>query len=206
GPGDGKTSLATNLSAAFVETGQRTIVVNADFRRPRLAHAVADRPPDAHPFVLDDLEVLAPKSLLMRTDLPGLLLMDLSTIEGTAGDLVRATAGMMPGLSEMCDSIVVDTSPVGATAEVLDMVPFADVILVSVRLGHTSIAAAQRTVAVLRDVTTAPILLVINSVKQERAPYYEYSDRRNPPSDQQSGWRGRLRSGRRSESQPEKVG
>lgn len=207
GPGDGKTSLATNLAAAFVETGKRTIIVNTDFRRPRLARAVAETPPPAHPFVLEDLDVLAPKSLLQRTDMPGLLILDLSTIDATAGDLVRATAAMMPALAEICDEIVIDTSPVGATAEVLEMVPYADVILTSVRLGHTSIPAARRTMAVLRDVTTAPILLVVNSVKQERAPYYEYTDRRtgdDAPSG--GGLRSRLRPGRKGSKDLERVG
>lgn len=179
GPGDGKTSLATNLAAAFVETGNRTIAVNTDFRRPRLSKAISDDRSSDLPFTYEDLEVLAPKSLLVRSENPSLLVMDLSSIDGSAGDLVRATATTMPTLAEMSDQIVVDTSPVGATAEVLEMVPFADVILVSVRLGHTSIAAAQRTIGILRDVSTAPILLVVNSVKQERAQYYEYTDRRS---------------------------
>lgn len=35
GLGDGKTSMAANLAAAFAEMGQRTVVVNTDFRPPR---------------------------------------------------------------------------------------------------------------------------------------------------------------------------
>lgn len=210
GPGDGKTSAATNLAAAFVETGRRTIAVNTDFRRPRLSRAVDDQHSSSLPFVLEDLDVLAPKSLLSRTETPGLLMFDLSTMDGSPGELVRATAGMMPQIAEMCDELVIDTSPVGATAEVLEMVPFADVIVVTVRLGHTSIAAAKRTIGVLRDVTTAPILLMVNSVKHERAPYYEYSDRRggNPTDgdERNGGWRDRLRPGKRTGSDLERVG
>lgn len=205
GPGDGKTSLAVNLAAALVETGQRTIAVNTDFRRPRLDMAIGSRA-DPHPFVLDDLEVLEARSLLTRTEVPGLLVFDLSTIDGTAGELVRATANVMPSLAEMCDSIVVDTSPVGATAEVLDMVPFADVIVVSVRLGHTSIVSARRTIGILRDISDSPIVLVVNSVKQERAPYYEYTSRVRSSTDEAPGWRTRLRTGRKNVDDAQRVG
>lgn len=204
GPGDGKTSMAINLAAAFVETGRRTIVVNTDFRRPRLARAVDDIGGFSHPFVLEDLDVLGAKSLLTRTETPGLLMLDLSSINGQPGELVRATAALMPELAAMCDEIVIDTSPVGATAEVLDMVPFADVIVVSVRLGHTVISAAKRTVAVLRDVSTVPILLGINSVKQDKTQYYEYNDRRGGGPDD-GGRRSLLRGGRRAR-EVEQVG
>jgi Mrp family chromosome partitioning ATPase len=180
GPGDGKTSLAANLAGAFVETGQRTIAVNTDFRRPRLAVAINDSPTMPLPFILEDLASLDPKLLLSRTVLHDLLLMDLSSMEASAGELARATARVLPELAEVADSVVVDTSPVGATAEVLDLVPLADVIVVVARVGHTSIEAAARTMAVLRDLTVAPMVLALTGLKPERQPYYEYTDRRKP--------------------------
>jgi Mrp family chromosome partitioning ATPase len=180
GPGDGKTSLAANLAAAFVETGQRTIAVNTDFRRPRLATAINDAPTMPLPFIIEDLATLDAKLLLSRTVHQHLLLMDLSSMEASAGELARATARVLPELAEVADAIVVDTSPVGATAEVLDLVPLADVIVVVARIGHTSIEAAARTVSVLRDLTTAPMVLALTGLKPERQPYYEYTDRRRP--------------------------
>ena len=176
GPGDGKTSLAGNLAAAFVETGQRTIVVNTDFRRPRLSKACDIEFHAPHPFTLGDLEVIEPKSLLVGVQ-PGMLVLDLAGVDGSAGELARSTAAMVPTLTEMADAVVIDTSPVGATAEVLDVLPLADVIVRVVRLGHTSIGSARRAISVLRDVSDAPILLVVNSVKQERSVYAEYTDR-----------------------------
>jgi len=207
GAGDGKTSLATNLAAAFVETGQRTIVVNTDFRRPRLAKAIDAEPHAPHPFMLSDLEVLGPTSLLSRSDTPDMLLMDLNGIKGSAGELVRATATMVPSLTGMSDAVVIDTSPVGATAEVLDIVPHADVIVMVVRLGHTSIASARRAIGVLRDVSNAPILLVINSVKRERSVYDEYTDQRPKADGPDHAKRSRFLPGRRQvEEHLESIG
>jgi Mrp family chromosome partitioning ATPase len=196
GPGDGKTSTAANLAAAFAETGERTIVINTDFRRPRLATAVRSEPPTPLPFELEDLGTVDVKSLLNPTDVRGLLLMDLSTVNGTAGELARAAARMTPELATLADQVVIDTSPVGATAEVLDIVPFADTIVVVARVGHTSIDAAARTVAVLRDISTAPMVLALTGLKQERAPYYEYTDRRRTAEHERGGLRARLRPSR----------
>jgi len=177
GPGDGKTSLAANLAAAMAESGQRTVLVNTDFRRPRLASALGAEATTPLPFMLEDLPKLDVKSLLNKTDRSNLLLMDLSSIEGSTGKLVRATTDKLQSLSGLADSIVIDTSPVGATAEVLELIPFADVIVVVARVGGTQISAAERTLAILRDLATVPMILVLGGVKMDKANYYEYSDR-----------------------------
>jgi Mrp family chromosome partitioning ATPase len=66
---------------------------------------------------------------------------------------------------------------VGATAEVLEFVPLADVIVVVVRLGHTSIQATRRAVDMVRTLSTADILLVLvgGSGSESSAYYYYYS-------------------------------
>jgi Mrp family chromosome partitioning ATPase len=176
GPGDGKTSLAVNLAAAMAENGQRTILINSDFRRPRLATALESWPPPL-PFTIDDLDSIDPQLLLGRTSTPGLLVMDLSSIDASPGELVRAVIAKFPGLRGLADSIVIDTSPAGSTAEVLELIPHANAIVVVARVGHTLIAEAQRTMAILRDLATAPMILVLGGEKLARNQYYEYTDR-----------------------------
>ena len=187
GPAEGKTSLAANLAAALVETGQHTIAVNTDFRRPRLAGVLTEGPPVLLPFDLEDLDTLEPRWLLLETTLPNLELMDLSTLSASTGELVRATAQRVPKLAELADAVVIDTSPVGATAEVLDLVPLADVIVVVTRVGRTSIQTAERTMAILRDLTTAPMVLVLTGLKPQRNTYYEYSNRRSAKHEEHGG-------------------
>ncbi len=179
GPGDGKTSLAVNLAAAFVERGQQTIAVNTDFRRPTMMRAFTDDRVLPLPFFLEDLDKVDSGLLLYETENPLLHLVDLSTL-GSASELARATARLLPRLAQRADAIVVDTSPVGATAEVLELVPVADVIIVVARVGHTQIAAAEKTIGILRDLTTVPMLLVVTGVKPERTGYDVYGDRRLP--------------------------
>lgn len=177
GPGDGKTSAAANLAAAFVENGDRTIAINTDFRRPRLGAALRSEGHPTLPFEFDELGEVPLKPLLSETDLAGLLLFDLSSVEATSGELVRYAARRVPDIAARADQVVIDSSPVGATAEVLEMIPLADTIVVVARLGHTSIEAATSTMSVLRDLTTAPIVLALTGTKLTRTQYYEYTDR-----------------------------
>lgn len=176
GQGDGKSSLVANLAAAFVESGRRTIAINTDFRRPRLGEVINGEP-IVQPFGLDDLELLDTKLLLARTDLPNLLVMDLSGIDATPGELLRSTTSMLPTLIDVADELIIDTSPLGVTAEPLELVPHADVIVMVVRLGHTSIGAAERTLAQVRDLSTAPVVLAVTGSRTVRGKYVEYGSR-----------------------------
>ncbi len=160
GAGEGKTSLTTNLAASFAEIGMNTVAVNTDFRRPKLAERLCGAGLAPLPWEFDDLGWVPPKRVLRSTPIPNLSVFDLGPI-GPAGELARRTAAMIPQLAREVDAIVIDSSPVSATAEVLELVPLADVIVVVVRLGETSIAAAESTLAILRDLTTAPLLLVV---------------------------------------------
>jgi Mrp family chromosome partitioning ATPase/capsular polysaccharide biosynthesis protein len=193
GPGDGKTSMAANLAAAFAEMGQRTVVVNTDFRRPRLSHLINGAAVSPSAFHLGDLETIDPSWLLRETPLQNLMLLDLAGM-GSAGELAAATARLLPRLARQFDAVVVDTSPVAATAEVLEIVPVADLIVLVSRLGHTRIEAAERAVSILHDTTAAPIVLALTGAHRERAGYYEYSDRRSKQPEGakvRTGWFGR---------------
>jgi len=159
GPGEGKTSLTANLAASFAEIGMNTVAVNTDFRRPKLSERLCGAALASLPWELEDLGWVPPGRVLRPTSIPNLSVFDLGAI-GPAGELARRTAAMIPQLAREADSIVIDSSPVSATAEVLELVPLADVVVVVVRLGETSISAAESTLAILRDLTMAPLLLV----------------------------------------------
>ncbi|MGB0113966.1 MAG: hypothetical protein WBP59_12145 [Ilumatobacteraceae bacterium] len=178
GPGDGKTSLAANLAAAFAETGRRTVAANTDFRRPRLHEAVVGFPTPESGFHLEELDELPRKALPIDDVSAHLKLLDLSGVIGSPGDLARSTMRQLERLALDTDEIVIDTSPVGATAEVLELVPYADVIVLVARIGHTSIQVCERTISILRDIATAPILLVLTGEKGKRTSYHEYGERR----------------------------
>ncbi len=187
GPGDGKTSLASNLAAAFLETDNRVVAVNTDFRRPRLHEAITGTPAPELPFDLHELDQIPRRAIPLDTAADNMKILDLSTVPGSPGQLVRATVHQIERMSDIADQIIVDTSPVGATAEVLDLVPLADVIVLVARIGHTSIDATERTISILRDIADAPIVFVVGGIKTTRNPYNEYTDHRRAAPPQQGG-------------------
>jgi Mrp family chromosome partitioning ATPase len=198
GPGDGKTSVTANLAAAMVESGSRTVAVNTDFRRPTLSARLGVSDPEPAGLDLHEIASAPLELVLAPAGDPGLAVLDLARVRGnTPGDLARVTARILPRVGEIADAIVVDTSPVGATAEVLEFVPKADNIVVVVRLGHTTASTARRSIETIRTLSRGNVVLVLVGGDSSSGDqyYYYYSSSRSGAG---GGWFGRRRPGRSS--------
>jgi Mrp family chromosome partitioning ATPase/capsular polysaccharide biosynthesis protein len=180
GQGDGKTSVSANLAAAFMESGNKTVAVNTDFRRPALVNRILGMNLPALGFTLPEAMKQSPVSLLSRTLYPNLALLDLASIKAAPGELARLTARVLPDIANVCDAVVVDTSPITATAEVLDIIPVADVVVLAVRLNQTPTAAISRSIELIRSLQPKHLLLVVVGGATERSSYYDYGDNPKP--------------------------
>jgi succinoglycan biosynthesis transport protein ExoP len=177
GAGDGKTSVSANLASAFVEAGGRVVAVNTDFRRPTLSRRLGVIDPEPSGLTLGEIEFAPLESLLSPVPGSSLTVFDLAPMRThNPGDLARVTARVLPRLTADSDHVVIDSSPVAATAEVLEFVPFVDTIVMVISIGHTTIQSARRTVEKLRALSVGNIVLVlIGDDGTESSDYYRYS-------------------------------
>ncbi len=176
GPGDGKTSITANLASAFVEAGSRTVAVNTDFRRPTLSRRLAVVHPEPVGLTLGQVEHAPLELVLAQVADADMSVLDLSPMNRqNPGELARLTARLLPRIAAVNDHVVIDSSPVGGTAEVLEFVPLADNIIMVVTLGHTQIEAAKRSIEMIRALSTGNLLLVIIGGDTDETSYYYYS-------------------------------
>ncbi len=176
-PGEGKTTTALNLAAAFAETGRRVILVNADFRRPAIVKAViaAGRPP--LPGGLMALTRLPPSEFLVQTDVPGVELLDLAPLAASAGDLTRATVKMTAQLRHEADVVIVDTPPLAVTTEALEFVPISEVVILIGRIGSTTTEGAKRATELVQFAGAKRVgiaLTAAGATKIRGSRYYDY--------------------------------
>lgn len=176
-PGEGKTTTALNLAAAFAETGRRVILVNADFRRPAIVKAViaAGRPP--LPGGLMALTRLPPSEFLVQTDVPGVELLDLAPLAASAGDLTRATVKMTAQLRHEADVVIVDTPPLAVTTEALEFVPISEVVILIGRIGSTTTEGAKRAAELVQFAGAKRIGIALTAAGATRirgSRYYDY--------------------------------
>lgn len=176
GAGDGKTTVAANLACAFVEAGERTVAINTDFRRPTLSRRLAVGHPEPVGLTLGQIEHAPLDLLLTRVNNSNLALFDLAGMRpNNPGDMARVTARVLPRIAAVSDRLVIDSSPVGATAEVLEFVSLADTVVIVIKLGHTTIQSARRTIEILRVLSSATLMLTIIGDDGDDSSYYYYS-------------------------------
>jgi polysaccharide biosynthesis transport protein len=157
GSGDGKTTLASALAAAFAETGEQVILMDLDLRKPDVARLLGLKQPravDLAESTLDELLVEVP-------DLP-----NVRVLPAPRGDLAMFSMllGRLPALLDEAESksghVIIDAAPVGVASESLEIAKICDQVVVAVRPGHTD----RQRLILARDLLTranAPVVGVV---------------------------------------------
>ena len=175
--GEGKTTTAANLAVAFAQAGKRTVLVDADLRKPG-AHRIFNLP---NRRGLTSL-LLAP-DVDAGIDRPG-------NRPGRASDHhQRSTAaepGRAPGLRSIprdpasslarsSTSIVLDSPPVSAVADAAILASIADVTIVVVQAGRTKSGHARHSREALAKAGARVLGAVINRVPKRSVETFYYA-------------------------------
>lgn len=189
-PEEGKTTVAVSLACAFASVGRRTLLLEADLRRPALAERLGL---PATPGLCDFLAGSAsPKDIVRVVNVPtpghdGLgpqatapLAVILAGQIATDPDELLASDRMRDSIGEMSaayEAVVVDTSPVLPVADTLEILPLADAFLVCVRPGRSrriEVAALCRTLGRLPDRPAGGVLTGVTRREHLTSEYYSY--------------------------------
>ena len=160
--GEGKTTVAANLAAAFAETGARVLAIDGDLRRPEL-HAIL-RPLDDR-SVAGQLESDANSldDIARPTTVPGVWLLRLTDSDSRSTNPTMVLGRLIDLLEDarrLADVIVLDTGPQLAVSDVDDLLPEADFVVLTAMSGRTKQDAALR-VSELLIRADAPLLGVV---------------------------------------------
>jgi capsular exopolysaccharide synthesis family protein len=174
---EGKSFCSANAAVAFAQMGLKTLIIDADLRRPSLGKMFNFGLKTAG--LTEHLEKGAALSeLFMPTEIPGLHLL-------TAGSQVRNPAELLrqgkldaffsdPILKEY-DRIVIDSAPVNAVSDSLNLVRFAQSVCLVLRANKTSKRAIVRAYQELLAAGAKTVGLVVNRLpKGSGAGYYYY--------------------------------
>lgn len=149
-PAEGKTTTVANLAAAYAERGARVLVVNCDFRRPRI-----------HRFLGADLEPnVVRETGIERVD----LIADVAHEAKGAGtgDIASRQRELIREARADYDVVLLDTAPILATNDVAEVLAEADLVVLVARGGRTNPESAFLATELLerRKAPVAGVVLV----------------------------------------------
>lgn len=187
GLGEGKTTIASNLGIALAETGRQVLVLDGDFRRPRvhkvfqvantrgIADLVTEEVPVAS-YRTDDLGV--------RTSVPNLrVLPNGNQAQNIAKALYSSRLReLVQKLRGEFDTILIDAPPMLPVADARVMSAMADGVVLVLRSGVTDKESAAEALDQLRTDRTLVLGTVLNDWKPTKAQarsryYYDFDGR-----------------------------
>ena len=174
-PGEGKTTVALNLSYALAKQGT-TCLVDADLRKGRLARAFSLNGGHGLSEVLTR-SANVDSVLLEAPGLPNLSIMPAGILKGNAGQLIcsETMQQVVQELRQRLQFVVIDSAPILPFVDGRAISTLVDAVILVGRAGVTTRQAMRRSVELLSEVRGAPILqVVLNAAAQSATDYKQY--------------------------------
>jgi capsular exopolysaccharide synthesis family protein len=181
-PQDGKSTVSWNLAAAAARSGSKVLFIEADLRRPSLAHTHT-LPTDnglslllAGAVDIGDATFSAPVSQSATAlGLPTLDVIAAGPIPPNPAELIESPRmqELIHRAEEEYDLVVIDTPPVSMVADAVPLMTAASGVVVVTRLRRTRRDVAAKVSEQLRNLG-APVLGVVLNGGAAREGYYGY--------------------------------
>lgn len=183
-PREGKTTAAANLAVTLAQLGDRTVLVDADLRKPgvgRLLNLGSDKYAGLSSYLagVSSLDLVT----IPHPDIPNLAAIPTGPLPPNPADLLSSQklADAIAELRTKFKFIVIDSPPIMAATDAVILSVQTDGVLLVVRSGETPKEAFTRTRDLLISVKCHILGVVLNAVDIS-APAYYYSYRYYPYS------------------------
>ena len=190
-PREGKSTTVASLALSMAETGRRVLVLNADFRAPRVQKAFGlAEGPGLTDLLAGEAATQHLRDLVHPTDIPGVSFVHSGTHVANAAELIARRGGqILADARALADVVLLDTAPLLVVSDASELLPEVDAVIMVSRAGRTTRDAARRSFELL-DRAGIPVLGVV--LVGASSPMSYYGSRYGSYGYETGGWRGWL--------------
>jgi capsular exopolysaccharide synthesis family protein len=173
-PWEGKSTVVIALGITQARFGSRTLLIDADMRRPRLHRAFGlTAETGLSSLLVGDGNI---ETAIQKTDIPNLDVLPCGPVPPNPSELLKAdrVQSLLAELGKHYDTIILDSPPVIPVSDPRILGGMVDGVVLVVKLGHTRV---DTLVQVRRELAAvgAPLLgTVLNDLDIKRPGYYGY--------------------------------
>ena len=175
-PSEGKSLVASNLSIVTAQTGLKTLLVDADLRRPSVHKAFQLQSPIGLSAYLAE-RVRSVSEIAHPTEVPNLDVICCGAIPSNPSELIgsKRMFQFLEEVSQKYDRVILDCPPISAVADPLVIGSMSDGMLFVTKFNKIRREHAQRSVQRIQDAGIHIIGLVLNDIDFEGKDSYYYS-------------------------------
>jgi succinoglycan biosynthesis transport protein ExoP len=174
-PGDGKTTLSGNLAISIAQSGKKVLLIDADFRRPRI-HALFGLDKSVGMSSVIGGEVELPDAI-QETEVENLWGLPCGPRPNNPCELLTSPRfeELLAILRDKYDFVIVDTPPILPVTDPGAVAPRVDGVILTIRLTNRARGAALRAVQLLAELGGNTLGVVVNGVGKNSPRGYGYN-------------------------------
>lgn len=172
-PEEGKTCIAVNLSTALALAGRKTLLVDANFRRPSVSETFGI------PTTAEGLSNLLvghadPQSLIRKTQHENLDVLPSGPLPPSPAELLGSSQlkDFIQQFMGKYETIIFDSPPLLVVTDAMILATSVDGVIVTIRAGVSAYGAVRRAREQLHRVGARLLGVVLNDVKITRGGYF----------------------------------
>lgn len=175
-PSEGKSLCASNFAIVTAQSGHRTLLVDADLRRPSVHKSFQVHAPVGLADFLQN-EVKQFDDIVHKTDVPGLDVICCGGIPATPSELIGSTRmqDFLDEIQKRYDRVILDCPPVSAVSDPLVISAKSDGVVFVTKFNKIRREHARRSVQRIQDAGIQILGVVINDIDFEGKDSYYYS-------------------------------
>ncbi len=207
-PVDGKTTTAINLAASYALAGKRVILIEADFRRPKISAALKVTPRHGVGDVLLGEANLEDALVSVKPFGDELRVLPVQKPDDQVSELLSMPTArrLVDQARELADYVVVDSPPLTEVVDTLPLAHCVDDLLLVCRIGGSSLLQLSRLADMLEQNGLEPRGFVVIGVAGSEGSYYFESAGKGPELGPEDGTPKRSQPPKGSSKKPEGSG
>jgi capsular exopolysaccharide synthesis family protein len=169
--GDGKSTLVANLAVSLAQSGKKVLILDADFRRPRIHQFFNVEAKQGLASILSGEAELP--DVVQPTPIPGLFILPCGPIPPNPAELLTQPPfqELLTYLRQQYDFVLVDSPPLLAVTDPCVVVPYVDGVLLTMRISKNARPHASRAKEMLSTLGARVIGVVVNAVGPDANGY-----------------------------------
>ncbi len=193
-PQEGKTTISINLAIAMAQAGHKVLLIDGDFRRPVVSKIFGiPSVPGLSDVILGNYKwretvrsitdlmmgQMTTEELMTNPGLDKLFILTSGTISPNPAELVgtKINREVLSEIHEEYEFVIIDAPPVLAATDAVIWASMADGVILVYQVGKIARGALKRAKAQIDNVKARLVGVVLNGLKAEISPDYEYHDK-----------------------------